>query len=92
MLLHLFEPFRCVLECLLACDVIRQEYAVRPTVEDASNRSEGLLASSVPYLQLDYLLLDLHDEGTELNSDCHLMLDLKIVVHYACKQAALPHT
>ena len=44
-LLNLLEPAPQVVECLVTCDIVGEEHAVRPAVEYPCDRLEGLLAS-----------------------------------------------
>ena len=70
----LAQPLLNILKCLLASNVIAQEYNVGTSIENASDWSERLLTSSVPNLQLGDLLIQLNNEGPELNTDGNLML------------------
>lgn len=91
MLFYLFEPLYTVLEGLLSRDVIGKEDAVCTSVEYSCYWSEGLLACCVPNLQLEYLILDLNDKGTEFHSYGHLMLYFEVIIHYAWQQTTLSH-
>ena len=44
-LLNLLEPAPQVVECLVTGDIVGEEHAVRPTVENPCDRLEGLLSS-----------------------------------------------
>jgi hypothetical protein len=54
---------------------------VRATVENSRDRLKGFLAGSIPNLDFDNLLVNTQIVGTELHSDCHLMLGLELIVH-----------
>ena len=89
MLLDLLEPVAHVVERFFARDVIGQENTVRAPVEDACDRPERLLPRSVPYLKLHYLILYMSDEGAELDTNSHLVLNFEVVVHDPRQQATL---
>ena len=54
---------------------------MRTFVEDASNAAIRLLASGVPYLQLNYVLIvDSHYIVAKLYSDCHIVIFIEHIV------------
>eukprot|EP00350_Pseudokeronopsis_sp_OXSARD2_P006421 CAMPEP_0170553236 /NCGR_PEP_ID=MMETSP0211-20121228/11039_1 /TAXON_ID=311385 /ORGANISM="Pseudokeronopsis sp., Strain OXSARD2" /LENGTH=59 /DNA_ID=CAMNT_0010861413 /DNA_START=248 /DNA_END=424 /DNA_ORIENTATION=+ len=59
MLSDFLEPLHHIDEGLFTSDIIGQEDAMGTTVEDPSDRHEGLLPSSVPDLQFHYLIIQL---------------------------------
>ena len=64
-----------IIETLPASDIEDKENATRALVETASDRSETLLASSVPNLQLHVcFLFNDHSEISKLNTNGHSML------------------
>ncbi len=89
MLLNLFQPVLHIVEGLLTGNVVTKEHAVRASVEDPGDRTERLLARSVPDLQLHDLAVELDHEGAEFDANRHLVLQLELVVHHAGQQTRL---
>ncbi len=54
------------------------------TVKYSGDRAERLLSCCVPNLKLHYFVSNIHYKCTKLHSDCHLVLNLKVIVHYSC--------
>ena len=59
---------------LRARDIIDEESPGRPTIVGPRDALEGLLACSVPYLQLYVLIVNLNCAGPELNSNSQVVL------------------
>ena len=76
-------------KAVFLCNVIGQEYRVRTPVENLCDALKGLLARSVPYLQLESNALDLEEQGAELNTHCHLVVIQKLVVAHSMHQTRL---
>jgi hypothetical protein len=72
MLVNLFEPVLYVVKGLLVSAVINENNSHGSLVISLSNSSESLLASSVPNLQLDSLIINID------------FLDLKINTYKYC--------
>ncbi len=92
MLLDLLKPVLHIVKGLLPGNVVTQEDAVGTSVKDSGNRTERLLARSVPYLQLHDLSIKLDHEGTEFDANRHLVLQLELVVHHSGKQTRLSNS
>jgi hypothetical protein len=50
--------------------VVRQKYAMSPSVKDFGDAFEVLLASSVPYLQFEYFVFNSDHKRTKFNANC----------------------
>ena len=59
------------------------------TIKNTSHALEGLLASSVPNLQLNHFVLYFDSKGAKFDSYCHLMLRLELIVHHSLHQTRL---
>ena len=70
-------------------DIIRQHYAMSSFVEYLSDRLERLLASSIPNLQFEHLLLQSYHQRTKLYPYCHFMIFLKLVCGDPVHEATL---
>ena len=56
-------------------------------IEDLRYTLETLLACSVPNLQLEYLLLELDEEGSEFDANCDFVISHELVVGQSVQQA-----
>lgn len=61
-------------------------------IEYLGNRAETLLSSRIPYLQLEYFILDPDEIGTKFYPYCHIMIIFEIVLHEALQDAGLAYT
>lgn len=62
---------------------------MRATIEDFCYALEALLTGSVPYLQLEYLLLELDEQSAELDTHCDLVISHELVVGQPMQQTRL---
>ena len=92
MLFDFHKPLLNVCESLFAGDIVAEEDAVGASVENSSDWAEGLLSCSVPNLQLHDFVINLHDKAAELHTNCYLVLQLEVIVHYASQQAWFSNT
>ena len=92
MLFYFLEPFEDVNEGFLTSDVVSEENTMCTSIEDAGDRTEGLLAGGVPNLKLDYLIFNARDESSEFYTNGHLVLNFELIVHDSCKQTTLTDT
>ena len=56
------------------------------SVEDLSDRLEGLLTGRVPYLQLKGDTLHADEEGAEFDTDRHFMILSKLIMTHSVHQ------
>mmetsp|Transcript_71488 Transcript_71488/g.149453 ORF Transcript_71488/g.149453 Transcript_71488/m.149453 type:complete len:202 (-) Transcript_71488:116-721(-) len=86
---RVIEPPSEVVEGPPSTDVVDEQGACRPSIVGLGDRSESLLASCVPDLKLDLVILDLHDSVPELDTNGHIMLGSKTLVRELKKQTGL---
>ena len=60
MLVYLFDPIGDVLECLLVSAVIDEDYTHGSFVVSLSDSPEAFLTSSIPYLKLHFLIVNVY--------------------------------
>ena len=91
MVANLFQPLILdVLEAAALRDVEDEEDAVAALVEISRDRSERLLTSRIPNLQLDISLLAYyHTEIAEFDSNCDSVLLFKCLACQSFKDASL---
>ena len=68
MSVNLFQPICDVCKCSLLCAVIDQDDSHSPFVICLSNCSKSFLSSSIPYLELDSLVIDQYGFDFEIDS------------------------
>ena len=78
-------------ECLFSGNVVRQEYSICTSIKDSSNRFKAFLASRVPNLRLDDLVVQLNLQVAKFQSDGDLMVVAELVTREAVQQAGLSH-
>lgn len=61
-------------------------------VEDFSDRAERFLACCIPDLQLEETFLDFNAAGSEIDSHCHIMLGVKLVLRQPSQDTRLSDT
>ena len=86
-LLDFFEPACEVRECVSASDVIDQECTCGTAVVGARDALEALLASRVPDLKLDILLLNLDSARSEFDANSQIVLLTESLVSELQQQA-----
>ena len=59
---------------------------MRATIEDLRYALEGLLTGSIPYLELEHLLLKFNQECSELHTHRHLVISHELVVRQSVKE------
>lgn len=59
------------------------------SIENPCNRLVRFLAGRIPYLHLDYLVLDAQAIRAELDTDSNLVLRFEFIVHYSLHEARL---
>ena len=69
-----------ILKCFSIANRVAQEYSMNYPVEDISDGFELFLACCVPNLQLEHALLNFNETGSEVDSDCHIMLGIKLAL------------
>ena len=74
MLAHLLEPPSQVREGVSARNIIHQKGSSRAAIVRSRNAFKGLLACSVPDLQLNVFFVDLNRASSELHANCEVML------------------
>ena len=89
MLSYVTQPHLQVPECVFSGNIIAKEHDLCSLVENPCDTPERLLPSSVPNLQLDYLLIYLDNECPELHANSDLMLQLELIIHHSRKQTTL---
>lgn len=89
---NIIQPCFQVVKSFLTGEVEAEEDNVGSLVKDASDGAEGLLARRVPNLQLHDLLVQLDDEGSELYSNCHLVLHFELLVHDSRQKTTLSNS
>ena len=66
---------------------------MRAFVENSSNTAESLLASSIPDLELnDVLVIYAHDIVSKLHSNCDVVLVIELIINESCQNARFTHT
>lgn len=83
-LLYFFEPVSHIDKSIFPRNIIGKEYTVSSSIENPCNRSKGFLSSCVPDLQFYDIVFQFASKWTELDSYRHLMLQLKVIIHYSC--------
>ena len=78
----LFFPLLRSLKRILGSDIIHENNCVRAFVKNPCNTAESLLASSVPDLQLNNMLVvNPHDVVSELHSNGDIVLVIELIVN-----------
>ena len=91
-LLDFLKPVSQRNKGLVARDVVCEEHAVRAPIKDSSYRLEGLLASRIPYLNLDHFAIHSEVKVSKFYADGNLVLLLELIVHYALHKATFSDT
>lgn len=81
-----------MVECIPPCDIVDKESTSGTSVVGPGDTFEGLLAGSVPNLQLDVLFLDLDRSGSEFHSDGQVVMHSESLVCELQKQARFAHS
>jgi hypothetical protein len=88
----LLQPIGDVYEAIPTRYVVDEQRASRTSVVAPHNRTEAILPSSVPALQLDGLVAYLHIPGTKFHSDSHLVRSSVPFVGELKQEARLAHS
>ena len=91
LVLDFLQPRGQVVESFPSVDRVAKENSVSCSVEDFCNRSERLLASSVPDLQLEEGVFDFDAAGAEVDSHCHVVLRVELVLCQSRQDTRLAH-
>jgi len=91
-LLQLVEPVADLLEGGVVGDIEHDHDAVGAAIVAGGDGPEALLAGSIPHLELDVLLVDLHVVDLEVDADGGDEVCIKLVVHETRQQCALADT
>ena len=62
------------------------------SIENPRDRLVRFLARRIPYLHLDYLVLNAQAIRAELDTDSNLVLRFEFIVHYSLHEARLSNT
>ena len=92
MVAELFQPARDVLVCLVLGDVVDKECADSTTVVCAGDCAVALLASGIPDLGLDGLVVDLDAASSELDADGGLAVEVEFVTGETREQVGFTNT
>jgi hypothetical protein len=92
MLIDLLEPVLNVIEGLLICAVIDQNNTHSSLVVSLGDGPESFLSCSVPYLQLNALIVNVNLFDLKVNPDGGHMTDWEAVVCESEQDASLTNT
>ena len=89
---HFFEPARQMRERVPPRDIVDEQSASSTSVVGAGDGLKRFLASSVPNLQLDVLVVDLNRAGSEFDANRQIVLLTEALVCKLEEQAGLADT
>lgn len=89
--LDFFEPILNVREGVLASNIIDEKGPDGTPVVGSCDRSEVLLAGSIPNLEFNTFLLDGNGLGAKLHSDCYIVGCSRLILDELEHHAGFPH-